>query len=278
MGLFKDIEKSFKRLTEGVDDVSDKEAKSKFKDLEDTDLDNDGDSDSSDKYLHKRLGKVALKTEEEESEDELDEMSTTAATPGYMTPKAFGKADDDTVEAMGMKRVKKTNKIFRPMENKSSYKKMMSEMYGVVDELQLHEAVNPELDKAVKRFIDALAKKYGYKSSDAVMAVFQALTRLNLIHNSVKYKAPSGFEIEEAVSYRQYKKDESASPSQKVNKSIMEVNKMLAEIEKIVHNNIRLKTETGVDSSQFWKQTGTRINKINERIVRISNRLKELSK
>ena len=31
MGLFKDIEKSFKRLTEGVDDVSDKEAKSKFK-------------------------------------------------------------------------------------------------------------------------------------------------------------------------------------------------------------------------------------------------------
>jgi hypothetical protein len=277
MGLFKDIEKSFKRLTEGVDDVSDKEAKSKFKDLEDKDLDNDGDADSSDKYLHKRLGKVALKTEEE-SEEELDEMSTSAATPGYMTPKAFGKAGDDTVEADGWKRVKKTNKIFRPMENKSSYKKMMSEMYGVVDELQLHEAVNPELDKAVKRFIDALAKKYGYKSSDAVMAVFQALTRLNLIHNSVKYKAPSGFEIEEAVSYRQYKKDESASPSQKVNKSIMEVNKMLAEIEKIVHNNIRLKTETGVDSSQFWKQTGNRINKINERIVRISNRLKELSK
>lgn len=277
MGLFKDIEKSLKRLTEGVDDVSDKEAKSKFKDLEDKDLDNDGDTDSSDKYLHKRLGKVALKTEEE-LDEELDEMSTTGATPGYMTPKAFGKAGDDTVEADGWKRVKKTNKIFRPMENKSSYKKMMSEMYGVVDELHLHEAVNPELDKAVKRFIDALAKKYGYKSSDAVMAVFQALTRLNLIHNSVKYKAPAGFEIEEAVSYRQYKKDESASPSQKVNKSIMEVNKMLAEIEKIVQNNIRLKTETGVDSSQFWKQTGNRINKINERIVRISNRLKELSK
>ena len=66
MGLFKDIEKSFKRLTEGVDNVSDKEAKSKFKDLEDKDLDNDGDMDSSDKYLHKRLGKVAKMDEEEE--------------------------------------------------------------------------------------------------------------------------------------------------------------------------------------------------------------------
>jgi hypothetical protein len=73
MGLFKDIEKSFKRLTEGVDNVSDKEAKSKFKDLEDKDLDNDGDTDSSDKYLHKRLGKVAKMDEEEE----IDEKSTT---------------------------------------------------------------------------------------------------------------------------------------------------------------------------------------------------------
>lgn len=215
MGLFKDIEKSFKRLTEGVDNVSDKEAKSKFKDLDDKDLDNDGDMDSSDKYLHKRLGKVAKMDEEEE----IDEMSSTGGVAGYMTPKAFGKADDDTIEAMGMKRVKKTNKVFRPMESKSSYKKMMSEMYGVSE---------PSLD--------------------------------------------------EAVSYRQYKKDESASPSQKVNKGIMEVNRMLAEIEKVVHNNLRLKNETGVDSSQFWKQTSTRINKINERIVRISNRLKELSK
>lgn len=275
MGLFKDIEKSLKRLTEGVDDVSDKEAKSKFKDLEDKDLDNDGDTDSSDKYLHKRLGKVALNTEEE-SEEELDEMSTTGATPGYMTPKAFGKASDDTVEADGWKRVKKTNKVFRPMENKSAYKKMMSEMFGVHP--MLNEASNPQMDKLVTAFVDKIADKNGYPTSEAIIAIFEALKRMGFLHRSVEYKSPSGFSIEESVSYRDYKKDESATPSQKVNKSIMEVNKMLAEIEKIVHNNIRLKTETGVDSSHFWKQTSTRINKINERIVRISNRLKELSK
>lgn len=275
MGLFKDIEKSLKRLTEGVDDVSDKEAKSKFKDLEDKDLDNDGDTDSSDKYLHKRLGKVALKTEEE-SEEELDEMSTTGATPGYMTPKAFGKASDDTVEADGWKRVKKTNKVFRPMESKSAYKKMMSEMFGVHP--MLNEASNPQMDKLVTAFVDKIADKNGYPTSEAIIAIFEALKRMGFLHRSVEYKSPSGFSIEESVSYRDYKKDESATPSQKVNKSIMEVNKMLAEIEKIVHNNIRLKTETGVDSSHFWKQTSTRINKINERIVRISNRLKELSK
>lgn len=276
MKFIDELSRQLKKMNESIDRVSDKEASTKFNNLDDRDLDNDGDSDETDKYLHKRLGKVAKMDEEEELD--LEEMSATASVPGYMTPKAFGKADDDTVKAMGMQRVKKTNKIFRPMENKSSYKKMMSEMYGIADELQLQEAVNPELDRAVKRFIDALAKKYRYKSSDTVMAVFQALTRLNLIHNSVKYKSPSGFEIEEAVSYRAYKKDETASPSQKVNQSIKEVNSMLAEMEKIVSNNLRLKQEAGVHSSQFWKSTSQRFAKINERMTRISNRLKELSK
>jgi len=234
MGLLKDIKNGMRRLSESVDRVSDDEAKSKFKDLKDRDLDNDGDSDSTDKYLHKRLGKIAKMDEEEE----LDEMSTTAGAPGYQTPYAFGDADEDTYSQGGMKRVKKTNKIFKPMESKSSYKKMMSEMYGVES---INEASNPEMDNLVTRFIDGIAKRNGYPTSEAIIAVFEALKRKGFLHKDVEYKSPSGFSIEEAVSYRQYKKDESASPSQKVNKGIMEVNRMLAEIEKVVHNNLRLK-------------------------------------
>ena len=79
------------------------------------------------------------------------------------------------------------------------------------------------------------------------------------------------------TSYREYKKDPTSTPSQKVNRGIMEVNKMLAEIEKIVTNNLRLKTETGVQSGHFWKTTGRRFAKINERMLRVAHRLKELS-
>jgi hypothetical protein len=155
-------------------------------------------------------------------EGEIDEMSSTASVPGYQTPMAFqskpksGKdkeKEDDTVMQGGLKKVKKTNKYFRPMESKSTYKKMMSEMYGVVNE----------------------------------------------------------------VSYRDYKKDPTSTPQQKVNRGIMEVNKMLGEMEKIVANNLRLKTEMGVQSNHFWKATGKRFSKINERMIRIANRLKELS-
>jgi len=115
-----------------------------------------------------------------------------------------------------MKRVKKTNHIFKPMESKSAFKKMMSEMYGI-------------------------------KS------------------------------INEVVSYRDYKKDPTSTPQQKVNKGIAEVNTMLSEMEKIVANNLRLKTEMGVQSNHFWKSTGVRFAKINERMTRIANKLKELS-
>ena len=83
------------------------------------------------KAAHAELKKRGETMKEEE---ELDEMNSTASAGGeYMTPYAFGKADDDVVEPAGMKKVKKTNKIFKPMESKSTYKKMMAEMYGVVN-------------------------------------------------------------------------------------------------------------------------------------------------
>tara|TARA_R110000851_G_scaffold104805_4_gene222719 strand:+ start:1067 stop:1570 length:504 start_codon:yes stop_codon:yes gene_type:complete len=79
------------------------------------------------------------------------------------------------------------------------------------------------------------------------------------------------------TSYREFKKDPTSTPQQKVNRGIMEVNKMLGNMEKIVNNNLRLKTEMGVQSDHFWKATGNRFAKINERMTRIANRLKELS-
>ena len=204
-----DYIKSFKKYLEAVDNIDDKEAKSKFKDLDDKDIDNDGDVDDSDKYLHHKLGVVNKKADEghmyghDDEDSELEEMNVTGNLDGGegppKTPYAFGDMDDEDVEKAGYKKVKQ----------ESMFMKMSK---------QLHE-----------------------------------------------------------VSYRDYKKDPTSTPQQKVNRGIMEVNKMLAEMEKIVHNNLRLKTEMGVQSNHFWKATGKRFSKINERMIRIANRLKELS-
>jgi|TARA_R100000081_G_scaffold77698_1_gene44188 hypothetical protein len=204
-----DYIKSFKKYLEAVDNIDDKEAKSKFKDLDDKDIDNDGDVDDSDKYLHHKLSVVNKKADEghmyghDDEDSELEEMNVTGNLDGGegppKTPYAFGDMDDEDVEKAGYKKVKQ----------ESMFMKMSK---------QLHE-----------------------------------------------------------VSYRDFKKDPTSTPQQKVNRGIMEVNKMLAEMEKIVHNNLRLKTEMGVQSNHFWQTTGKRFLKINERMIRIANKLKELS-
>ena len=94
---------------------------------------------------------------------------------------------------------------------------------------------------------------------------------------SVYKKMMATMEELQEVSYRDYKKDPTSTPPQKVNRGIMEVNRMLSEMEKIVTNNLRLKTETGMQSGHFWKATGKRFAKINERMLRVAHRLKELS-
>jgi len=283
MRLIDEIEQHFKALNEAKLDPVGKE---------DSDIDNDGDVDSSDEYLKKRRKAVskAVKNEEEE----LDEMSTTAGVPGYLTPKAFGDADDDTVTQGGMKKVKKTNRIFKPMESRSTYKKMMAEMYGVGS--TINEAQKYDIIAAVKTIRDfnrgnlpdeeymakQVVRNLGYRPTRKnIDAAKEHLMMSRDVSNDRVPEDPDVvkelYPMLEAVSYRDYKKDPTSTPAQKVNTGINEVNKMLAEMEKIVANNLRLKMEMGVQSNHFWKSTGRRFAKINERMTRISNKLKELS-
>tara|TARA_R110002074_G_scaffold48321_2_gene123706 strand:+ start:82 stop:693 length:612 start_codon:yes stop_codon:yes gene_type:complete len=105
-----------------------KQINESFQTLDEKDWDGDGEQESpkdeymgvKDKAIKRAMKKEAAKpdfldldndgdTEEDmkdaANEDEIEEASTSAGAGSYMTPKAFGKADDDTVEALGYKRV-----------------------------------------------------------------------------------------------------------------------------------------------------------------------------
>jgi len=77
------------------------------------------------------------------------------------------------------------------------------------------------------------------------------------------------------INYKEYKKDETSSSKQKVNRSIREINSRLYKIERIVNQNIKLKTEDGVDSNKYWKSTRANLQKISEKMVRLSERLRK---
>ncbi len=76
------------------------------------------------------------------------------------------------------------------------------------------------------------------------------------------------------ISYKAYKTDESLNSKQKVNKAIKEVAGQLYKIERTINQNIKLKTEDGVSSTQYWKSTRGNLRKISERMMRISERLR----
>jgi hypothetical protein len=128
--------KSFlKQIEESFQSLEEKKAKPDF-----LDLDNDGDTEESMKKAAKEKNEAAKPdfldfdndgdTEEsmkkalsDKDEDELEEISTSAGAGAYMTPKAFGKADDDTVEALGYKRVQEAmdNKYERLIEGYKTF-------------------------------------------------------------------------------------------------------------------------------------------------------------
>ena len=76
------------------------------------------------------------------------------------------------------------------------------------------------------------------------------------------------------ANYNDYKKDESATSKQKVNRAIKEVNSKLFKIERIINQNIKLKTETGIDEAKYWKSTRENLEKISGKMERLSEKLR----
>lgn len=74
--------------------------------------------------------------------------------------------------------------------------------------------------------------------------------------------------------YQDYKKDESLSQRQKVNKSIKEVNGKLFRIERIIDQNVKLKTESGIDESKYWESTKRNLMKIEGKMKRLAEKLR----
>lgn len=105
------------------------------------------------------------------------------------------------------------------------------------------------------------------------------VNRLKLDHREARMltKIVELSKIAEGTSYNSYKRDESASNRVKFNQSLKRVHENLVEIDNIIENNIKLKTEFNM-ADPFWKISRGRVAKISEMLNRVNNRLKELSR
>jgi hypothetical protein len=84
-------------------------------------------------------------------------------------------------------------------------------------------------------------------------------------------------QVNEATNRFQQLRKEDATPNQKIGKGIREMRTQIQEIEKFIEWYSKIKTENGLDSSQYWKRTQKHLNVIRERLNKISQKIQNLS-
>ncbi len=152
-------------------------------------------------------------------EEELDEATTTGDVAGYQTPGAF-------VGTKGRARKKawldKVNKIY-------GYEQIGDEEEA--DDLKPEKKQSNLLWK--NKVAEGLIK---YADSPNMKAFYQGLSNDGFLDEGRRGK------------YHEYRDDDTKNPKQKIGSSLRGVRDQLAEIEKVIDMNLRLKQETDTDA------------------------------
>jgi hypothetical protein len=91
---------------------------------------------------------------------ELAEASTSGGAGAYLTPYAFGhEAPESAITALGMKKATTPIKNTKPLKE-SNYKKMMSEMYSILEEGKYNDIKNDPSVSPKKKVNYAIAEVY----------------------------------------------------------------------------------------------------------------------
>jgi len=89
-------------------------------------------------------------------------------------------------------------------------------------------------------------------------------------------KKPHFVKLHEA-NYKSFKEDDSLSEVQKVNRKVLEVNRMLREISQALDHSMKLKQESALDNSRYWKKTNEAILKMKARIGEVNKKVSQLA-
>ena len=135
---------------------------------------------------------------------------------------------------------------------------------------KLNKMFEEDFKKIEEEEIDELNITGGGESYDTPKAFKKKKKK---VKESIFMKMSKIMQLDE-VSYKEYRGDESLSSKQKVNRAIREVNSKLFKIERMVNQNIKLKTEDGIDSTKYWKSTRLNLRKISNRMTEIAEKLR----
>lgn len=86
----------------------------------------------------------------------------------------------------------------------------------------------------------------------------------------------TGYSVVAENRWLQLKKEESPATT-KIGKGISNINKQLAEMERFLNWYGRIKNESGIDNKSYWKRTNGHISKIQERLIKLDQKIRQIS-
>ena len=103
----------------------------------------------------------------------------------------------------------------------------------------------------------------------ATAEVFDYTSTENKKGNTVKLK-------EHKSLFHMFRDHPDFTPEQKVGVTVREINKLVTEIEKLLKVSSRYKIETNIKTSNLWKTTNKYLISIDEKLKRVSHKIKEM--
>jgi len=86
----------------------------------------------------------------------------------------------------------------------------------------------------------------------------------------------TGYSVVKENRWLELKKDESSAQA-KIGKGISNINKQLAEMERFLNWYGKIKNESGVDNKSYWKRTNSHIYSIKERLLKLDQKIRQIS-
>jgi hypothetical protein len=186
-----------------------------------------------------------------DAELKVDEMNVTANVQGYDSPNAFTKRGDEKTNAK--KQADLTG--YSVVNEAKTYKKG--------DKLKIKLKNGKKFDVIFVDYSRTKGIAYG-KFKDG---------------GEVDTKPFSLDAIVESVNENRWlelKRDESTAQS-KIGKGIANINKQLREMERFLNWYGKIKNESGVDNKSYWKRTNSHIYSIKERLLKLDQKIRQIS-
>ena len=226
------------------------------------------------------------------NDDELQETSTTGNVAGYNTPGAFvGKQGrkrkrdwvakttsqlgyeviGDEEEADDMEEEKKqSNLLFKNgiAEQTQTNKQHYMSVTGRPTFMGTKENKD---DK--ERWLEDLCKEIGWELLHHISNPTDPLVKVEKKENPKMYVINTFLHEGRRGRYQEFR-DDPRTNKQKIGTSLRSVRDQLAEIERVIDENLRLKQETDTQPKDYWKNTHRALYRITEKMHRIINKIR----